>query len=246
MSPAGGSRFIWFDPWTFQQLPQGPASVLNENRGNYSRRDNRIYGFVYTDLNGRQTDLWHVLNNKCEPIPDSKKEANPKKTKTPKGGAPYITPRKNLVDEDGYSILASTMDTRVEDLPARNEKFHRSLRNDYTQLLSLDDPHTPRGRVDDVDIRRGEEGDLSVSSDEQFRGQRNPYYPSPPRKEWNGPYIESVKEGKLVNEAGPAGPPGIKREATELPEDGLPQTGKQLSASRSYDIQMDSPRVHCD
>ena len=133
------------------------------------------------------------------------------------------------------------MDTRVDELPARNEKFRQSYWNDYAQLPSLDNPHTPRGRVDDVYIRRCEEDDLSVSSVEQFRGQRNPYYPSPLRKECDGPYIEPVKDGKLVNETVPSGPAGSEQEATERPEDGLPQTCKQLSASRRYDIQRDSP-----
>ena len=38
-----------------------------------------------------------------------------------------------------------------------------------------------------------------------------------------------------------AGPPRSEREPTERPQDGLLQTGTQLSASCSYEIQMDSP-----
>ena len=177
--PAGVSRFIWFisTPGSLSKFFRAAHSFLKDNHGKRSRPDNQLYGFVYTDLNGRQTDFWHVLNDKCEPITDSEKEANPKKTETPRGGAPDVTPGKNWVDEDGYGLQASLMDTRVDDLPARNKKFRRGRRNDHTLLPSLDNHHTPRGRVGDVGIRRGEEGDLSVSSDEQFQGQRNPYYP---------------------------------------------------------------------
>ena len=39
---------------------------------------------------------------------------------------------------------------------------------------------------------------------------------------WDGPYIESVKDGKIVSKTAPARPPGSKREATERPEDELP------------------------
>ena len=58
--PAGIYRFIWFEPCTFKQVPQGRAALLKNNHGNRSRPDNQLHGFVYKDLNGRQTDLWHV------------------------------------------------------------------------------------------------------------------------------------------------------------------------------------------
>ena len=73
------------------------------------------------------------------------------------------------MEEYGYSLPASPMDTRVGDLPARSEKFRRGRRSDYTLLPSLDNHRTPRGRFDDVYTRRGDGGNLSVCSDEQFR-----------------------------------------------------------------------------